>query len=132
MEAKGGGAKLFQRWIEPFEVMQQINPKVYRLRMGSKYPGLPIFNVDHFKLYRKTPLDFPDRTLFPETRDLHPEHQEYVVEKIIGHKFFKKGSAIKYLVRWENYGPQFDSWEPRSNLKNSLRILAQYRKDHGL
>lgn len=37
VESKGEGAKLVQRWIGPFEVMEQINPKVYRLRMSDQY-----------------------------------------------------------------------------------------------
>ncbi|KZP18005.1 hypothetical protein FIBSPDRAFT_669831, partial [Athelia psychrophila] len=43
IELKGKGAKLVQRWIGPFEVMERINPKVYHLRMSDKYPGSPVF-----------------------------------------------------------------------------------------
>jgi hypothetical protein len=60
MDSKGSGAKLSQRWIGPFEGMQHINPKVYCLRMSEKYPGLPIFNIDHFKRYEESPAEFPD------------------------------------------------------------------------
>jgi hypothetical protein len=100
--------------------------------MSEKYPGLPIFNIDHFKRYEESPADFPDRSVMPETRAHKPEAPEYVVEKIVGHKFNKKGVNIKYLVRWENYGPQFNTWETRAHLKNAPRILAEYRRDHGL
>jgi hypothetical protein len=132
MEAKGSGAKLSQRWIGPFEVMQHINPKVYRLWLSEKYPGLPIFNIDHFKKYEESPADFPDRTVMPETRPHKPEAPEYVVEKIIAHKYDKKGSNVKYLVHWEGYGPQFDTWETRAHLKNAPRILGEYRREHHL
>jgi hypothetical protein len=132
MESTGAGAKLSQRWIGPFEVAQEINPKVYRLRMSEKYPGLPIFNVEHFKKYVESPKEFGERTTLPETRTKKPEAREFIVEKIIAHRFERKGTVIKYLVRWEGYGPQFDTWEPRSHFKNSPRILAQYRKDHDL
>jgi hypothetical protein len=131
MESTGSGAKLTQRWIGPFEVAQEINPKVYRLRMSEKYPGLPIFNVEHFKKYVESPEEFGERATLPETRFKKPDKPEFIVEKIIAHEFDKKG-VIKYLVRWEEYGPQFDTWEPRSHLKNAPRILAQYRKDNGL
>jgi hypothetical protein len=60
MESKGSGAKLSQHWIGPFEVMQRINPKVYCLHMSENYPGLPIFNIDHFKRYEESPAEFPD------------------------------------------------------------------------
>jgi hypothetical protein len=100
--------------------------------MSEKYPGLPIFNVQHFKKYVESPKDMGERSVLPETRVKKPEATEFVVQKILAHKFDKKGTTIRYLVRWEGYGPQFDTWEPRSHLKNSPRILEQYRKDHGL
>ncbi|PBK59697.1 hypothetical protein ARMSODRAFT_854520, partial [Armillaria solidipes] len=46
-EARGKGAKLIQRWIGPFEILERVNPKVYRLRMSEKYPGNPVFNIEH-------------------------------------------------------------------------------------
>jgi hypothetical protein len=130
MESTGGGAKLSQRWIGPFEVAQEINPKVYRLRMSEKYPGLPIFNVEHFKKYVESPEEFGERTTLPETRLKKPAAKEFTVERIISHRFDRNG--IKSLVRWEGYGLQFDTWEPRSHLKNSPRILAEYRKNNDL
>jgi hypothetical protein len=68
----------------------------------------------------------------PETRLRKPEAQEYVVEKIVGHKYDKKGSQLKYLVRWDGYGPQFDTWETWAHLKNAVQILAEYRREHEL
>jgi hypothetical protein len=130
MESTGSGAKLSQRWIGPFEVAQEINPKVYRLQMSEKYPGLPIFNVEHFKKYVKSPEEFGERTSLPETQMRKPAAKEFIVEKIITHRFDKNG--IKYLVQSEGYGPQFDTWEPCSHLKNSPRILSQYRKENDL
>ncbi|KAF9022528.1 hypothetical protein BDZ89DRAFT_882131, partial [Hymenopellis radicata] len=46
-ESKGKGAKFTQQWIGPFEIQEVVNPKVFKLRMSSKYPGSPIFNVEH-------------------------------------------------------------------------------------
>jgi hypothetical protein len=99
--------------------------------MSSKYPGLPIFNIDHFKMYHETLVEYPDRSFLPETRLKKPAKEEFVVEKIIAHRHEKTGT-LKYLVRWEGYGPQFDTWEPKTNLKNAPRILAEYRKTHDL
>jgi hypothetical protein len=67
IESKGEGAKLVQRWIGPFKVSQVINPKTYRLRMSDKYPGSPIFSIEHLKLYEEFPDDLGERTILPET-----------------------------------------------------------------
>ncbi len=57
-ESKGKGAKLIQRWIGPFQIAKKINPKVYRLKMSDKYPGTPVFNIDHLKGYHESPKEW--------------------------------------------------------------------------
>ncbi|PBK83044.1 hypothetical protein ARMGADRAFT_878958, partial [Armillaria gallica] len=37
-ESKGKGAKLTQRWIGPFKVLERVNSKAYWLRLSNKYP----------------------------------------------------------------------------------------------
>ena len=130
VDAKGAGGKLKQRWIGPFEVMQQINLNVFRLRMSDKYPGLPVFNIQHLKKYEDSPAEWGERTTMPESRRLRKESEEYEVEAIVGHR--RKGKAIQYLVRWAGYGPQFDTWEPHRGLRNASIVLNEYRKLHNL
>ena len=110
IDSKGAGAKLKQRWIGPFEVSQVINPKVFRLRMSDKYPGFPVFNIEHLKKYHESTEEMGERTVMPESRRSQIESQEYEVEDIIGHR--RSGKALQYLVRWAGYGPQYDTWEP--------------------
>lgn len=68
VDAKGTGAKLKQRWIGPFEISQKINPKVFRLHMSDKYPGFPVFNIEHLKKYEDSPPEMGERTKMPESR----------------------------------------------------------------
>ena len=44
--------------------------------------------------------------------------EEYMVKSIINHDIRKKGNSIKtyYLIEWEGYGPEYNTWEPESNL----------------
>ena len=125
-ESKGEGKKLTQRWIGPFEVIQRINPNVYRLRMSNLYPGLPVFNYQHLKKYVETPREYGDRTALPETRTAKPAEEEYEVEKIIAERRTKKG--LEYLVRWEGYGPLYDTWEPKRSLRNAPEVISLWRR----
>ena len=130
VESKGDGLKLRQRWIGPFEIMQKVNPNVYRLRMSNRYPGLPIFNIEHLKKYEESPAEFGERQSLPETRLKIAEQTEYKVEKLVGHR--RRGRWMEYLIRWKDYGPLYDTWEPQGALKNAPEILDQYKQANGL
>ena len=130
VDAKGAGSKLKQRWIGPFEVTQRINANVFRLRMSDKYPGLPVFNIQHLRKYEDSAAEWGERTTMPESRRLRRESEEYEVEAIVGHR--RKGKTVQYLVRWAGYGPQFDTWEPHRGLRNASIVLNEYRKLHNL
>ena len=130
VDAKGAGTKLKQRWIGPFEVVQKINPNVYRLRMSDRYPGLPIFNIEHLKRYTPSDEKWGDRTVMQESGRQKPASEEYSVEAIMGHRWKRRG--MEWLVQWEGYGPQFDTWEPTSFLRNAPIVLSEYKRANGL
>jgi hypothetical protein len=128
VESKGEGAKLVQRWIGPFEVLQKINPRTYRLRLNDKYPGFPVFNLDHLKPYRETLDEFGKRITMTDTRENRIETEEYEVEKIVGKKYDKRRKQDMWLVRWKGYGPQFDTWQTRKDLRNAPEMLRAFAK----
>ena len=130
VDSKGAGAKLKQRWIGPFEILQKINPKVFRLRMSDNYPGFPVFNMDHLRKYEESPSDMGERATMPESRRTRVESPEYEVESIVGHR--RAGKSLQYLIRWLEYGPQFDTWEPARGLRNAATLVRKYRESHNL
>jgi len=56
-----------------------------------------------------------------EPADEVDDTPQYGVERLLNHRL-KKGckSKLEFLVRWEGYGPESDSWEPRVNIEGSL------------
>ena len=130
IESKGEGAKLAPRWIGPFEITECVNPKVYRLRLPDKYPGSPIFNIEHLKAYQEPTEE--GRTTLPDSPLRKEESREYEVESILGHKRVGKTKALKYLVRWTGYGPQFDEWLTARDLRNASDVLREYQKRNNL
>jgi len=85
IDAKGSGNKLKQWWIGPFEVTQWINPNVFHLWMSDKYPGLPVFNIQHLKKYEDSTAEWGERTIMPESQWPQKESEENEVEAIVGH-----------------------------------------------
>ncbi|PSS17132.1 hypothetical protein PHLCEN_2v3229, partial [Hermanssonia centrifuga] len=55
-------------------------------------------------------------------------HEEWEVEKILSSQLYRR--RLQYLVRWKHCGPDEDSWEPASLLKNSKEAIQEYHKAH--
>jgi len=130
VDVKGVGTKLKQRWIGPFKVVWKINPNIYRLHMSDRYPGLPVFNIEHLQLYTESNAKWGECTVTKESGCQKVALEEYSVEAIIGHR--RKKWGMEWLVRWEGYGPQFDTWEPTLCLRNAPLVLNEYKRAHGL
>jgi hypothetical protein len=124
-ESKGDGTSLAHRWIGPFEVLQKINPKTCQVRLDDRYPGFPVFNYQHMKLYNKSSPDMGKQTKLPELRTEAPA-EEYEVEHILGKKFDKSPCTHLWLVRWKNYGAQHDSWQTCRDLRNAPEAICEF------
>lgn len=134
IDVKGTGRKLVQRTIGPFEAMERINPVVYRLRLPDNYPMHPVFNLQHLKLYKPSPAKFGDRVELPPTRSEDLATEEYGVEAILGHRLSNRrtGNRRMYLVRWEGYGPEDDTWVSEYDLRNAPELRREYHRLHKL
>jgi hypothetical protein len=53
---------------------------------------------------------------------------EYEVEKILMHRSVKIGrkTTTEYLIKWQGYEVEHNSWEPESALLNSQSKLQEY------
>lgn len=55
---------------------------------------------------------------------------DYEVERIIG--FRRRKNGLQYLVRWKNFGPADDTWEPEKNLHSCPDILEAFKQSAGI
>jgi len=56
-----------------------------------------------------------------------PVPEEYVVEKVVDKKILDDGS-ITYLIKWEGYPDNENTWEPKENI-TSKNLIAQFEKN---
>ena len=52
----------------------------------------------------------------------------YVADRILDHRVDKKTRTLRFLVRWNGYGKEGDSWEPRSNILDR-KLIREYAAD---
>ena len=48
----------------------------------------------------------------------------FAAEKILK-KRLKKGKGVEYLVKWQGYGPKYNTWEPEENILDQ-RLIEEF------
>jgi hypothetical protein len=133
VEVEGTGCKLVQKTIGSFEVMEKINPLVYRLRLPDTYPMHPVFNLEHLHQYHWSPKLFGKQNIMPSTHEFLAS-DEYEVKAILGHRVSSKkdGNCRMYLVRWKGDDPTDDTWISEYDLRNTPELKQEYLAMQGL
>ena len=125
--------KLFPLWLGPFTVLKKVNAVSYELAIPKHWPIHDVFHVNLLKPYRSNGQGHPPS---PFTYRAGQPYQ-YEVERILDHWSpepveiqpglpKKVLNSLKFKVRWLHYGPEADTWEPYSNLKNLPESLEAY------
>jgi hypothetical protein len=113
--------KLHPRWFGPVKVIKREGHRYVCEDLRTKLPRE--YNVERLKKYVPDPAR---ENLAVAAVDL----EEFVVDSIVAHQGSpKKKSKMMFLVRWQGYGPEADTWEPYANVKE-LAALDEYARDH--
>eukprot|EP01050_Picozoa_sp_SAG11_P017622 SAG11_NODE_2560_length_3220_cov_2.450497_1_plen_460_part_00 len=66
----------------------------------------------------------------PKKRARHPADEAPPVESpaaaIVGKRPGVRKGTFEYRVRWEGYGPEADTWEPKKHLKNAGSLVRKF------
>jgi hypothetical protein len=83
----------------------------------------------HVSLLKKFEYD-PD--LVDPAEVARHDTREFLVEKILAHRgSFDAKRKLMFQVRWQGYGPEHDTWEPWSELRNNV-ALHEYLREKNL
>ena len=117
-----GSTKLLPKWVGPFKVVQQINPVAFKLALPAALSRLhPVFHASLLKAYLASGSVQPPPPL--ELAD-GADSDVYKVESLLDKR--KRGRRVEYLVKWEGYGNEHNTWEPESNIRDS-DLIAGYK-----
>ena len=88
----------------------------------------PIFNV--VKLLLAPPDPIPgQRTSPPPLPEIVDGKEEWVVEEILDSRMVNR--KLRYLVKWEGFGVEHNSWEPWDNVHAPELVADFYRRHPG-
>ncbi|KAJ9511436.1 hypothetical protein QJQ45_029906 [Haematococcus lacustris] len=129
MRLKPGKArKLLPRFVGPFKVLGLVGQVAVNLQLPASMSRLhSVFHVSLIKPYTGTDVGF-----MPPPVEWLDEEPVYYVERLLDHRHVHAGKAKEYLVQWEGYDVDHNTWEPRSNLVGCDKILAEYNAAHNL
>ena len=80
------------------------------------------------------PYHYREGTAQPPPPTVFAGFPEWEVEAVIEAKEVevksgrsgRKRKETWYRVRWTGYGPSFDTWEPKSHMKNTKQAIAEF------
>src|ERR1700730_17524423 len=105
--------------------MEKVGKSAYRLNLPVLWRIHPVFNKALLTLYKegKFPNQEKDERRPPELID---DHEQYGVEEIL--KSRKRRHVIQYLVKWEGYPHEDNTWEPKKNLAQAPEAIKAFHK----
>ena len=122
--------KLTPRRLGPFEIIEEITPVVYKLRLPSAWRIHDVFHASLLTPQVVTPeYGLPPMPPLPELVD---GESEFEVENILRHKHVGRKKELRYLVQWRGYSRAESTWEPEEHLKNTPEVLEAYKSTHHL
>ena len=122
--------KLTPRQLGPFEIVEEISPVVYKLKLPVTWRIHNVFHASLLTPQITTPeYGIPAEPPLPELVDGEPEFE---IKGILQHKFVGRKKEVRYLVQWCGYSQVESTWEPEEHLKNAPEVLEAYKSAHHL
>ena len=122
--------KLTPRRLGPLEIIEEISPVVYKLKLPETWHVHNVFHASLLMLQVVTPeYRIPADPPLPELID---GESEFEIENILQHKFVGRKKEICYLVQWHRYSRAESTWEPEEHLRNAPEVLEAYKSLHCL
>lgn len=121
--------KLSHRRLSPFPIVRQVGNGAYQLRPPLSMSRLhPVSNV--VKL-TPTLIDTISgrRTNPPPLLEIIEGEEEWVVEEILDSRLMNR--KLRYLVKWEGFGMEHNSWEPWDNVHAPEQVVDFHWKNPG-
>ena len=114
-----GTAKLQPKWLGPFKLLRMVGTQAAELELPSTMKIHDVFHVSLLKPFSTRPGESSNPPVVYVDGD-----QEFDVEYIKSHCGSKRNQ--EYLVHWEGYSAEHNSWEPAAALRSCPAAVKSY------
>lgn len=109
--------KLDYRMLGPFTIIDAWGSQSYKLQLPPRYRRLhPVFHVSLLEPYHQREGELTEPPAIPIQGE-----EEWLVDRIIAQRKTKSGK-LQYLIRWEGYSPDEDTWEDADGLQDNKAL----------
>ena len=116
--------KLSHCCLCPFPIERLIGTNAYHLVLPPLMKRLhPVFNVVKLTPAPRDLIPSQHRPPPPPPELVNGE-EEYLVEEILNSRMFRR--RLQYLVKWEGYGVEGNSWEYADSIENAPEKVADF------
>jgi len=114
--------KLTKRQIGPYTITHVVLPNAVLLKLPPSFKiDVPI-NVSRLRPYK--PPTILGQHITPQAPVTVEGEEEYVVKEILGSCL--KCNRLEFLVKWEGYTNENNSWELEDNCRNARNTIAAF------
>lgn len=113
--------KFMPRFIGPFTIAERVGNVSYKLTLLDTMQVHPVFHVELLKEYRG------DGFTLPPPISCEDGILKWNIERIV--KVRGTGNRRQYLIHWEGYEREHDTWEPRWKLLEDVPDMLQEFED---
>ena len=125
--------KLSQQRVGPFKVLDKVGNHTYRLELPPLMRIHPVISVAQLEPTATTKAGTSDRygrkineEPPPVRNEADLEEDEYSVERVIGKR--KSGKKTQYLIKWNEYGNEHNSWYNAEDLPDAKKLIQEYEE----
>ena len=101
--------KLAPKRHGPFLITKRVSPVAYQLQLPPTWTIHDMFHTSLLTPYHETNEHGPNYNRPPP--EMVDGEEEFEVEAVIGHRFFRKGRKLQYLIKWKGYPVTDNTWE---------------------
>jgi len=117
--------KLTERQIGPYTITHVVSPNAVVLKLLPSFKIDAPINVSRLRPYK--PPTVPGQQITPQAPVEVEGKEEYIVEEILDSRL--RRNKLEFLIKWEGYMNENNSWEPEDNCRNACNAIAAfYRK----
>ena len=119
-------AKLAPKCHGPFQITKEISPVAYQLALPRAWMIHNVFHSSLLTPYKETHkhgAQFQHPPL-----ELIDNEEEYEVEQIINHQYYRKHHQLQYLIHWKGYSAADDTWEPADQVHTDTLVKSYHTK----